>query len=65
MLSVLQSVFIVLGTVVLSLVFLSVLATRMARDAKDRTQRHYWLADQRAGNDVRGDSRVHALERLE
>ena len=45
--------------------FFGCVAARMAGDAADGTQRHYWLADQRIGHDVRGDSRVYALERLE
>jgi len=65
MLSIWQSVLIVLGTIALSLVFLAALAPDMAGDAADRTQRHYWLANQSPGNYLCGNSRVHALERLD
>ena len=65
MLSVFQSVLIVLCTIAVSVVFFSSAAARMAGDATDGTQLHYWLADQRTRHNVRRDSRVYALECVE
>ena len=64
MLSVLQSVLIVLARSRCHSPFWGVEAG-MPGDGKDGTQRHYWLADQRVGHNLRGDSRVYAMECLE